>query len=382
MIKIPKVPWLDHLRGLAAMLVASAHTYYALVSPLVGLEGGLYKASSFLAYQAVYIFFMVSGFAITLSMIGNVTRGGRFAVREYAAARFARLYPPLVLAVLIAVVVWGVIQVFDLHGSTTFALGGERYLLRQKVTMNWGEIITPLLFINRIFVAAGTEMNGSLWSLSFEFWIYVIAGLCCSALINRSRLALVLFFALLALYCYHHRFGTFYFYYLPVWGVGSLMALYSYGAKSTIVRVLFALSVVAAAVTLVACLWRYGAGCLLPAAQDKSANLVHACIAILLCAGLHHSPELKIPPRFFALFDWAAEYSYTLYAIHFPLLLLAMSLIRPHTNGWGIAAMTWVAAGCFVLICLIAWRCALIVEDKNLLRPRLRRWLGCAGAVS
>jgi peptidoglycan/LPS O-acetylase OafA/YrhL len=71
-----------------------------------------------------------------------------------------------------------------------------------------------------------------------------------------------------------------------------------------------------------------------------------------------------------------AEYSYTLYLVHYPLLLLAFGLLHPWLHGLGILPSA-VAAAATVLVLPIARAIAALFEDRD----RFGRLLDSATAI-
>jgi peptidoglycan/LPS O-acetylase OafA/YrhL len=370
------------LRGIASIFVCAAHAHYAFISPLTGLKDQAYYTASFLAFQSVHVFFVLSGYAITLSMISGVRASGRFQLREYAAARVGRLYPPLLLGVLLGLLVFLMIKGFGWHGAETFRLPGDVYALRSKVSYSIMEALAPLLFINTIVVPDGITMNGALWSLSFEFWMYVMAGLTCALVVNRQWLAGVLLAGCIGFYLHRHGPGTFFFWYLPTWAAGGLMALKAHHHRPRPFAQAFHILLATAIGVFIWLLWKHGTGCLNPASDPQHASLAHALLAFLICSALHFVPASSPVSKTLAVFDWTAGYSFTLYAIHYPLLLLGMSLARPHMIGWGLPATILTTVIIVVAINVIAWQCSRLVENRKLLRPHLRRLLRCGPAPS
>lgn len=108
------------------------------------------------------MFFVLSGFVIAYTATQK-NKGGM----QYLQARFSRLYSVVIPALLIT----GIIQFtvhhlnVDLYSHFTRGLSFPRYLMSS-------------LFVNEIwFLSAAPPINGPLWSLSYEFWYYMIFGL-------------------------------------------------------------------------------------------------------------------------------------------------------------------------------------------------------------
>jgi len=175
-------PGIDLLRGLAIMLVVFNHLGLRIPlekSALAGvLPGWLLNRLNWNGYEAVYVFFVISGFLIA----GNALRrwGSLAAIdtRAFYARRFARIVPCLLalLAVLSALHLLGVVDYVihrpgqSLPGALVAALG---------LHLNWYEGRTGYL-------------PGSwdvLWSLSIEEAFYL--GFPLAGLLLRRRALLV-----------------------------------------------------------------------------------------------------------------------------------------------------------------------------------------------
>ncbi|MDB5086232.1 MAG: Peptidoglycan/LPS O-acetylase OafA/YrhL, contains acyltransferase and SGNH-hydrolase domain [Mucilaginibacter sp.] len=148
---------LDGLRILAALMVFVFHILYLWFHPLTVL----YKIDD-LAHLAVIIFFVLSGYVIAYTTT-ETNRGGM----QYMQARFSKLSSVVLPALLITAICEIIVSNINPEMHSYFSRGNP--LLRYIISG---------LFLNEIwFFSAAPAMNGPLWSLSFEFWYYVIFGL-------------------------------------------------------------------------------------------------------------------------------------------------------------------------------------------------------------
>jgi peptidoglycan/LPS O-acetylase OafA/YrhL len=149
--------FLDALRICAALTVLYIHAFDHWFPKLAHPQSEPGEPS----HTAVIVFFVLSGYVIAHTTISK-NRGGI----QYAQARLSRLcsvvIPVLVMTALIQVALIYIDPVL----LATYSRGPSivRYILSG-------------LFINEIwFFSAGPPINGSLWSLSYEFWYYAIFG--------------------------------------------------------------------------------------------------------------------------------------------------------------------------------------------------------------
>jgi len=181
---------IDVLRGISILLVVLhhtglriplKHTAIAAFMPRWLLDGLNYNG-----YEAVFVFFVISGFLITSHTLKRWGSLDRIDVKAFYARRFARIMPCLLLLV---VVLGG------LH-----LLGVDDYVIRRAGQSLPGAIIAALGLHLNWYEGHYGYLPGSwdvLWSLSIEEVFYIGFPIVC--LLTRRAWVLVPLLVLLAL---------------------------------------------------------------------------------------------------------------------------------------------------------------------------------------
>lgn len=148
---------LNALRLAMALLVVWSHSFALYLGtesgePLALLCGGIYDAGKI----AVLAFFAMSGFLISQSWERSATWS------DYLKKRVARIFPGYLVAVTLCSIV--LVPAFSSRSIADFGLA------------EWSGMASNLLLRNYIVPSdafGGQEVNGSLWSIPFEFWCYL-----------------------------------------------------------------------------------------------------------------------------------------------------------------------------------------------------------------
>lgn len=162
----------DALRSLAAVAVLVSHSFPIAygkdgVQPLVALSRGQTDLGSI----AVLIFFVISGYLITQSFDRNPKP------LRFLKARVLRIFPGLFLILVLSALVLGA-AVTSLPLSEYFTRFDTVEYVYGGLTLVWMQQDLPGVFEDNPFRGA---VNGSLWTLGYEFLMYLVVlalGMC------------------------------------------------------------------------------------------------------------------------------------------------------------------------------------------------------------
>lgn len=339
----------DMLRGTAAMAVLIAHAMQVLLARLLGPEHTAMLIAETVARHAVLVFFLLSGHLITQSIVANLRRNGELDVVSYLSARLARIYPPLIGSILVVLAVWAVIHGLGLHGSVSYRTPGDLYVAREAFAVTASDVMNALLIRGGML-----EANGPLWTLYIEARLYVAAMLIAMA---GPGWRLCWPAGAVALLARWSRTDVSFAFFAVIWTLGAMTAIRPKWPLPIVVPSLglFALGVVSPRL-------------LHP--DDTMSPWISYGVQFAFClayAAVMFRREIRSP----AILARTGDFSYSLYLIHYPLLLLCLSLTYAWIEG-SIAKSLIVCAGASVVAFFSAALFARFFEDQPRFKPFIR----------
>nr|WP_276562917.1 acyltransferase [Paenibacillus anseongense] len=205
---------MDFLRGLAAILVLMEHLgsrlflgYGYLQNPSAIIK--LLYLLNLLGGPSVIVFFVLSGLFISRSVFKSIV-DNNWSWKTYLVNRLSRLYVVLIPALCLTIIADNVASDFFDY---------NRYM---DSYTNIKEFIGNLFYLQNIFVGSYGS-NGPLWSLSYEFWYYMLFPIIILLFLNQKKILKVvyLFIALAIILLIGQRMS----YYFLIWLVGMLVLL-------------------------------------------------------------------------------------------------------------------------------------------------------------
>lgn len=345
----------DLLRGIAALWVVLFHLrpviylgYDKLSHPNIVIKG-LYFLTS-IGPQWVMVFFILSGYLISSSVL-NYFKNNQWSWKNYLFNRLVRLWTVLLPALLLTVF-WSKIQMvysgYGIDDISFFTFIGNFFFLQGVFSPNFGE-------------------NVALWSLSFEFWYYILFP--CVILIFYSKKIIKKIFYLFILLILSWILGKEIMLYFIIWLMGASLCFIKTINLSFEKLKPFLLILSSGLLFLALCSQVVFSEIF----NIKSQNLIFSfpfnfsvgvCTTILLYLILSFYNKNADAIYRFNYAVIISSFSYTLYLTHYPVLSFIRVLIGD--GKWG----TWYpninyllyGIGIFVMIILYAYGVALFSE--------------------
>lgn len=363
-----RLVYVDLLRGIAAVAVVLGHTRAIMNTPWGQSEhnflGAIWVLASSQHHTAVIIFFVLSGFMVGGGVFRQVAGGG-WSWPLYGVTRMTRLYVVLVPALFITLG-------FDCVGqylapmADVYAGRGDNGMALLKDPLEAHTLKTflgNLAFLQDIRSSVYGS-NGSLWSLSYEFWYYLMFPCLCLAVVPshaggiKFRSAHLFLFLGMA-----WLIGTKGLWLMLPWLAGALVAyalnwFNSQEPKSW---------------------WRWATWAFLIISVPlpsvlKETPLIGVLVVVSVCLVLwvEGRTSQAAHPLLQKIAEQLSDVSFTLYATHLPLLVFVHAIVLgnsrlPYSFG-GIAAACGLALSAFLMAIVWWW----LFERKT---NDYRRWL-------
>lgn len=366
---------LDLIRAAAAWAVMWGHLrgLFFVDFPLVARHsvwlGSIYFLTGF-GHQAVMVFFVLSGFFISSAILKrHATQCWSWG--DYAIDRLSRLY-----VVLIPGLLFGLL--WDMIGSHRFASTG--LYTHPLLNLGYGiarEGLTVKDFVGNVFflqtiVCRTFGSNAPLWSLANEFWYYVLFPVALSAGFawtggawRRAALPTILALAVAIFVGPGILIG------FLIWMAGCVLAFaysrFKVGSRGWLIAYLAA-SLTALAICLTAA--RIGA----PARFLGGDIAVGSAFALFLF-GILQIDFGRRYEHYSRFTHWCAGFSYSLYVLHFPLLLFLRAWLAPAERWQPDVPHLLPGVLLGVVVLTFAWLVSLVTENKTHV---VRNWMKMA----
>lgn len=356
---------LNWLRGLSALLVVLSHARpffyenFSQLSPDVPvLVKGFYLITS-LGHPAVMVFFVLSGYLVAGSAYRSHAAGA-WSWHNYLTSRLSRLWVVLVPCLFLTLGL-------DLIGQ--YWLGSGFYV--GEYPEYWSDpvaggqtgiaaFIGNIFFVQTILVPAFGS-NGPLWSITYEFWYYILFPLAMLALLPgksaKSRIIDLILFGVIALAVGGKIMALF-----PVWLLGFVAWKLRESAVAILLRgrLWIGLPVVFGTMLLML-------GLRAVQAEGLLYDYILACMVALSLPVL----EGPIFARGATVAHQFSDMSYSLYLSHFPVLAL-LAAMQGNTRSTEIAADLPLFVAWLIIVFAVAIGIWAVFERNT---NHVRNWL-------
>lgn len=370
---------LDVIRTIAAWAVMWGHLrtlffvdFRHLTRPH-WLLGAIYFFTGF-GHQAVMVFFVLSGFLISATVIKSHL-SGTWSWREYAVNRCTRLYVVLVPGLLLGLC-WDAIgsSLFSSTGIYTHPVADLGPAIAAR-NLTAGNFVGNLFFLQTI-LCSPFGSNTPLWSLANEFWYYALFPMALSAGLAFARkiMRVAIPLSIMAI-CLAALLGTEKLIGFLIWMSGCALVFAHAKLQLRAKRWLF-LYLLASSVILWSCLVAARTSGAAVLGNDLAVGIAFTLFlfgVLQLEFGAGSSPYLGAAHRF-------AGFSYSLYVLHFPLLLFLRAWIVP-LQRWQPDVKHLLYGGLVgAAVIGFIWAVSLITENKtHVARNWVRSFLAVAG---
>ena len=300
-------------RWLAAFVVVLSHVRAVSFPSFekLGASGLIWKIFYFvtsLGHEAVMIFFVLSGYLIGGEILRGL-HGGNFRWAKYLTKRIVRLYIVLIPALLLTSL-WDHVGYWHFNDLGSY----DRFWEDGKESLK-------TFFLNVLMLQHSYGplfgSNDPLWSLAYEFWYYLMFPLAVQVFFLKNRLLKVLSlgsFAAIAIFL-NPQISL----YFTVWLLGVVIWHIKSERLSDVRYIGWGLTAV---FVLAVTFSRYKEGF----GSDLLLGLVFSVII------LYFMTEPKLHKKIVEIINWRyhkflADFSYSLYLLHFPLMLLLANIV-------------------------------------------------------
>ena len=362
---------LDLVRALAALLVLVEHwrNIFFVDFSQIKLHRALFALPYLLSsagHQAVVIFFVLSGYLISGSVFRMLKRD-QWSWPTYLLHRGLRLWIVLIPGLLLCAL-WDEIGIRSKLAPLLYAgASGDHTLPDIIAAHTLKNFLGNLSFVQTVLVPTFGS-DSALWSLSFEFWYYMLFPLGLFVLMPkvpaRMRILFVLLFAGIAWFV-----GKDILLYFPIWLSGTLLTLIpapKFTNKGRIVACLLYVPIFFAFTKLDAL--NGGVSTVPLFVRDYLLTIVTVLFLWVLLSAVEPSSQSKSEH----MIRETSRFSYTLYVVHMPLCVLMAALIAGDQR-WNLDPLhILLGLVCLAVLIAYAYGVASVTEFKT---DHVRRWL-------
>lgn len=347
MRQLPRYPWLDAIRFIAAFLVLVGHTrndffmtYGTLPAEQQGIISFLFYSVGRLGHEAVIAFFVISGFLVGGRGLERIYKGS-FERTSYVIDRTVRIVIPLVAAIVFCCITYIIIG----KDFSYWTVLGNLFSLQGILCHN---LISPF------------------WSLAIEVWFYVLL-FSISLIVDKKLLGLIISFISALVFV---KLGP---YYLLLWFMGA----FAYLCKPIVGGVgkswILYTSFIGICVFCVLSLMGTDSGAvILPFKPNR--EMMGLFMSFFMCLFIQQvilvQPNSRFTKKLNSVFSYLADFSYTLYLTHrITLLLIFKYLYKKNSAAFDMQGLLRFAI--IIAICLVVSWLIYLISEKHTAKVKL-----------
>jgi len=336
----------DVLRGVAALFVVLGHSRQQAAnifdlhpSGASLIEKTLLVPSSF-AMESVAVFFVLSGFLVGGQTITQVS-SHRFLWLEFLAKRLSRLWVVLLPGIIFTWAMWWL---------------NNQWLASHSETPTIQEAICNMVFLQESWCNSFSN-NSSLWSLSYEFWFYIVfAGIAMSIvnIFHKHYWAALIGFSIVL--CVLYVFGIKLLFLIPGWLIGVLVA---WGSSklyilNNIIRRKSYLYLFLSVLLITSCSMITN---VLEFNRSELTAFISLPAALFIFIAIRAEGEPRLMKVFIDIGAAFGQRSFSIYVFHLPIVILFINLLDSlnWANDLSLPTLTYLTFSISVPFTLILW---------------------------
>lgn len=324
------------------------------------------------AGEGVIIFFVLSGLLVGASGYEKISIG-KFSAGNYLIDRVSRLYVAIIPALILS-------YTFDYFGSTFFSNVGfwdhSHPMINEKIDsapfeskLNFENFFANFFMLQHFFFDT-LGSNSPLWTISAEFWFYIIFGVFGLLKLGQSKKITVLLCLFILIFLYFFRLE--FILLLGYWLVGVFAGAIK---PNSIIKPFYAFLFVLFALV-------FSRFFINSSSSSLEVIIINYMVAIsygLLILSMR-GKKINYLIKFASLNKFLASFSFSLYLLHFPLMLFLLAVLGNFQYfsqiAFGYSPTDSLGLGIYflliILICLFCYIFSLFTEKKTYL---VRNWM-------
>jgi peptidoglycan/LPS O-acetylase OafA/YrhL len=319
--------FLDLVRWISALCVVIEHLRYVWFMEYSSIQQKTLLTKAFYFFtgfgsEAVIVFFVLSGYLVGGGAFKK-WQNDSYSAKEYFVSRFSRIYTVLIPALILGGLLdWLGLHYFNQSGIYTMgpSLYGRflDYIIADN--LNWKLFLFNILNVQGLMVSH-LGSNGPLWTLAYEWWLYCIFGLVLEVLRRRVK-DFMLWILLAALIAVIAICPTKFLIYMGFWILGVLTAVVKFDKVRVSHNIALIIFVILLLISrMVHILFDGYAHVFISLIRDFTLAISFSISIIAL------QNQEKFLIRYFKFQKSMADFSYTIYLLHVPLLVFIVAVL-------------------------------------------------------